>query len=358
LLDDGTYLVFGGSKDGSFPDTDCFIYDPTTYDYTTTGALPADIRAFAYTKLDDGKVLAVGGHVAGGAGSVNAYLYDPGLGTWSTVPGGMDQQRGVNGSFFFGPQATKLGDGKVLVYGCSTASGTQTSQLYDPVGNSFAVGVVTTGVTFCNSPGILGLDGNVYVFGGDSGCTNDNKVSRYNTGAGTWSGQISTFPTTLAGGGDHRVALLPSGKIAVIGGADLPNAPGDRPSSLFVQIYDPTLNTWAAGASLSDGAVCASLSVLSTGKVQRSAAHHGLYAVLPSYRYYNGAYTTEQYDEGLDAWTALDPRQMTTYYGWYPDNGTFGGAAQAADVLPGDIIFIISGEGGFFSDTGLEQYRP
>jgi hypothetical protein len=132
-LPDGRVLIFGGLRyvDAmhKYSDATAELYDPATGAFTATGSM-ANPRAGAGTLvLPDGRVLAVGGVLSDSNWS-DAYLasaeaYDPEGGHF-TFAGSMTTPR-------YGPTATLLKDGRVLVAGGGNSDGiVATAEVYQP----------------------------------------------------------------------------------------------------------------------------------------------------------------------------------------------------------------------------------
>ena len=127
LLLDGKWLIAGGIKRQSSgfergPDgkqrlwskggftADASMYDPTTANWTNTGAMTTKRAWHAATRLSDGKVLVMGGESGGDNSDLSsAEIYDPASGGW-TRTGSLNTPRR-------GHTATLLADGRVLVTG-------------------------------------------------------------------------------------------------------------------------------------------------------------------------------------------------------------------------------------------------
>jgi hypothetical protein len=132
-LPDGRVLVFGGLRyvdaTHKYSDATAELYDPAGGSFTSTGSM-ANPRAGAATLvLPDGRILAIGG-VLSDSNPNDAYLdsaeaYDPNGGHFTFV-GSMTTPR-------YGPTATLLKDGRVLVAGGGNSDGIVASaELYQP----------------------------------------------------------------------------------------------------------------------------------------------------------------------------------------------------------------------------------
>lgn len=149
-------------------------------------------------------------------------------------------------------------DGRLLVIGGADALGTVLSscEIYDPSTNTFT----PTGSML--SPRVLHAavrmtDGRVMVAGGTNTFTDAisallgtlNTAEIYNPATGLWSAAPAIGGNRMS----PALSLLPNGRVMVSGGLQVtflfgfPTAAG---TTNAVQIYNPTTNTWAAGAAM------------------------------------------------------------------------------------------------------------
>ncbi len=122
LLASGKVLVAGGIASRSAE-----VYDPATDAWTYTPDMSVVRERPSATLLDDGRVLVLGGE---GTAASSAEIYDPALNAWTMAA--------APGRSFSEHSAVLLASGKVLVVGGDTGSVPQTSQLYDPVTDSWS----------------------------------------------------------------------------------------------------------------------------------------------------------------------------------------------------------------------------
>jgi WD40 repeat protein len=128
VLPDRTVLVEGGADDGGADDANSAeLYDPSTGEWSATGAMIDGRYMHAATLMPDGTVLVTGGHNKGNLSPSehdSAELYDPATRTW-TATARMNLARRNH-------TATLLHDGRVLVVGGIGADGVEFSaELYD-----------------------------------------------------------------------------------------------------------------------------------------------------------------------------------------------------------------------------------
>lgn len=205
---DGTVLVAGGgsSSDGDGgPLASAEVYDPGTGQWTVTGSTIGAGPDRSATILDDGQVLVVGG----AAGDVElgglAELFDPGSGTWSTA-GEMAEAR-------FDHTATLLLDGRVLVAG--SGSNLASTELYDPFNGSWsATGFMLEGRL--RHTATLLPDGQVLVAGSMSGSAALPTAERYDPDIGAWTATASMSESRLG----HTATRLLDGTVLVVGGTN------------------------------------------------------------------------------------------------------------------------------------------
>ena len=261
-LDNGTVLILGGDeKDtgGGLTATASFeIYNPQTQSFTAAGNMTQARSTHTATKLNDGRVLIVGGYPVYGPGvaSATAEIYDPGTGTCSAVAA-PSMGRTLH-------TATLLADGRVLVIGGgakfdfsdvvgSLATVVGTTEIYDPVANTWSAGPNTPGPLLAHQASLLG-DGRVLVSSGVEvgnifgipvpGFT--SQCLRYDPGTNTFLSTAS-MPVPRA---YHGQITLPSGGAMVVGGAT-----GDFIALSFTThtqsyTYNHLTNAWTASGNL------------------------------------------------------------------------------------------------------------
>ena len=259
LLPSGKVLAAGGCVD---PCTSVEVYDPSTGAWTLTGSM-ADGRTYhTATLLPNGKVLVAGGcySACGIYVQSSAELYDPNSGTWS-VTGSLSVGRAQH-------TATLLQNGKVLVAGGISASGSENSsaEIYDPAtGKWSSAGNMITGRRFAQAA--LLTNGRVVVMGGQD--TPGNTLSStelYDPSTNKWSATGKMTSPRL-----YFVALpfLVSGKVLVAGGAN--------PSVILAssELYDPLTGKWSATGSMNVARIYHFAVILTNGKVLVATGNTG-----------------------------------------------------------------------------------
>ena len=182
-------------------------------------------------------------------------------------------------------QAVVVGspDGTVYIMGGVT-DGT-----YNAVGSSYSYDAYTGDWTVLASmpgpvrgaAGAMGLNGLVYVFGGDDG---SGYTQIYNPASNSWSlGMAMPFPVW-----EGKAATVGNGSIWVVGGEGAPSAG-------YTQIYNPVANSWSAGPAAPADVLCGAL--ISDGNdLYYSGGGDGDYA---------GTTNFFKYDATAGAWTTL-----------------------------------------------------
>lgn len=186
------------------------------------------------TVLQDGRVLVAGGTEAsvplgGTVALTSAVIYNPADGTWRTT-GSLN-----TGTYL--QSAQLLGDGRVLVYGGRVNGGTISTrtEVFDPATESCTT-VQSPQLSHDDFPVMTALDnGKVLMTGGDTIAGN---CEIFDPATNQWTAVAQM--RALYG---HSATLLEDGRVFVVGSYDefySFNADG--------QIYDPVLNTWTLTA--------------------------------------------------------------------------------------------------------------
>ncbi|MBW2535136.1 MAG: hypothetical protein JRI55_26825, partial [Deltaproteobacteria bacterium] len=219
LLPNGEVLVVGVGPEND-PGLVAEIYDPQNASFRIVQGVSPRIGHTA-TRLPNGKVLLAGGRVGNMSGSTlaTAEIFDPA--TEQTIP--VDEEMSESRGWY---DATLLPDGRVLVTGGWTGVGYRSSaELFDPVSRTWER-VEDLHSPRWNHTSALLPDGRVLVVGG---------ASRWE--AGGWDGPVGYVPPEVFDPAENRFsvldsrdwadhlnarsAVLPDGRVLVVGGAML-----------------------------------------------------------------------------------------------------------------------------------------
>ena len=162
-LADGRILLTGGRYGAVDVRTSAEIFDPATNAWTATGSMQRGRAGHTLTRLADGRILAAGGWTSGGFDNT-AEIYNPATGTWAFTAS-MSKAK-----WFHTATLLNDGSGRVLVAGGENYN--------EPAGPHFRV------------------------------------TEYFDPASGTWT----AGPLLGTGRADHEAALLPDGRVIVIGG--------------------------------------------------------------------------------------------------------------------------------------------
>lgn len=232
LLPDGQVLLTGGSDltfyDGALASTE--LFDPRTNSFRTVGKMNAARVAHRATLLPDGKVLITGGQEKAQDKLASAELYDPTTETFRPVSA-MNAKRADH-------TATLLKNGFVLIAGGGNKSapdeGPQASaELYNPTKQTFVMTGAMSVPRYKHSAALL-PDGRVLILGGSDARMWEGRYAS----AEIYDPVTSKFTTTAKLNTARykirdAVVTLSNGKILVAGG-------GARP-----EVFDPATNLFA-----------------------------------------------------------------------------------------------------------------
>lgn len=205
------------------------------------------------TLLADGRVLVTGASADAALpeGLSSAEIYDPTTGQW-TKTGSMKYGRNFQ-------TATLLKTGKVLIAGCDSHN---TAELYDPAAGKFSLlGKMAVDST-CYSTATLLADGRVLLAGGYRVDSASKLAEIYDPA----TGKFTRTGSLHAARGDAQAALLPDGRVLVIGG----DQEGGTPSEVDLdsaEIYDPATGKFSETAKMETPRTMFSAVLLANGKV-------------------------------------------------------------------------------------------
>jgi hypothetical protein len=235
LLADGKVLVVGGSVCADFdgcPLRSAELYDPITETWSATQPTIGSGPGRSAVLLGDGTVLVTGGST--GSLSVGdlapmtfAELYDPESGTWSAT--------GPLVQVLESHTVTRLADGGVLAVG--------PAELYDPNTRQWTATAAMAGVRVGHTSTLL-PDGTVLVAGGMAGTGASTLAELYDAANDQWivTGEM------VEGRIRHQATPLADGRVLVTGGIDSVIDAGTFLVS--VEVYDPATRQWALTASM------------------------------------------------------------------------------------------------------------
>ncbi len=216
------------------------------------------------TLLSTGKVLIAGGGSTPnvGSGLASADLYDPVTNTFSTSQSTMSELRES-------ATATLLPGGNVLIAGgfAPTLGVLSDADLYHPTTNMFTPSASLMSDFRCAATATLLPSGRVLIAGGDDGDNaNSGGATSPTSTADLYVPGTDTFTTsngTLSDSREYAAAvLLPSRKVLIVGGDD-----GNGPTN-SADLYDPVEDSFkASGSTMSDSREYATATLLSNGKV-------------------------------------------------------------------------------------------
>jgi hypothetical protein len=260
LLADGRVLVAGGYDPSWKTMASAELYDPTSGTFTPTGTMINAQIGHTATLLHNGKVLITGGLIAAGPVVASTELYDPASGTFSAIPWSQS---------LVWPTATLLPDGKVLTTvgtfagSVGSARGAydiirlsfESSQLFDPVANTFAAtGYIPLYTTYWHTATLL-KNGMVLIAGGGDGDEGlrSASASLFDPDTRTFSETANmTTPRVV-----HTATLLNDGTVLITGG----------PSMASTELYDPSNRTFTSTASMSEERIGHTATLLNDGNV-------------------------------------------------------------------------------------------
>ncbi|ATB28861.1 kelch repeat-containing protein [Melittangium boletus] len=290
---------------------------------TTTGSMAVPRGGHAATLLANGKVLITGGWTASGSiSSMTAVteLYDPATKTFS--------QTGAMGTPRERHRAVKLQNGKVLVMGGLTQGGRVASaELYDPATGLWTpTGAMSVAREYPSAT--LLTDGRVLVAGGtSSGVSSLASAELYDPATGTWT----LTGSLLTGRTDHSVTRMADGRVFVSGGFGSSGGP-----LASAEIYNPATGVWSSAGSMAWGRSYHSLHLLQGGKVLVAGGYNA---------FDNYPLVSELYDPASGTWSTSGALNVSH--------------SRHAGTSLADGSVIIMG-GGFSSAEmrGIERYNP
>lgn len=231
-LQDGRIYVAGGQAPGAAATIYDRVefFDPQTQSFVNSPIpLPEPRTHHTATLLNDGTVLLAGGIGQGGV-LASARVFQPTTGTYKATPN-MASPRALH-------SATLLSDGRVLVVGGSPqftfshpigfplayANAVATTELYDPVANTWSPGPTLPRGLSTHQASPLG-DGRVLITGGVEnngvGALPVTTAAAYFYTPGPGGGALASAPPLPSPRQAHAQTPLASGDVLVVGGAQV-----------------------------------------------------------------------------------------------------------------------------------------
>ncbi len=247
-----TVMVTDSAGQGSAPDNVTLQILATGF--KPTGSMSTARACHTATLLNDGKVLVAGGQTTSGSAGATAELYDPSIGSFTTT-GSM----AISRAFHTG---TLIKDGKVLVAGGVDSNGGSltAAEVYDPAAGTFmATGNLSTGraqhtATLLNGGKVLIAGGRTF---GNPVDTDLTTAELFDPSTGTFSvtGSMSTARS------NHTATLLNDGKVLLVGGIT------NESVSATAELYDPSTESFTTTGSMGNARSNHTATLLNNGKV-------------------------------------------------------------------------------------------
>ena len=273
---------------------------PSTF-ATLTATLKTGRANHAATLLASGQVLITGGFSSAVFPSPalnTAELYDPSTNAFTTLAGTMRSGRTNH-------TATRLPDGRVLLTGGqdnNNGDGRNSAELYDPSTQTFtAVAATMTSPRGGHAAALL-PDGKVLLMGGfNNSSVALNSAELFDPATQTFTALASTMASRRA---DFRAISLPDGKVLLTG--------GDSSGIVFnsAELYDPTTRTFSAiSATMTSVREVHAMSLLPSGLVLITGGG-AIGSAFPA----TGVFldTAELYDPSTQTFTAVAARMTSS----------------------------------------------
>jgi hypothetical protein len=243
LLEGNKVLIAGGmERNGVWLDSG-EVYDEATRHFVSTAHMLSRRAGAMAAALPDGTALIAGGTDGSGKNLATAEIFNPQTNTFS-LTGSMNAPR-AHGVAIFLPRINKV----LIIGGVANGDDNQhaSAELYDPSTGRFSqTGSMSIPRAYFNA--VLLRDGSVLVMGGMSGGEFPNpnleaSAEIYDPAIGRFS-QVGAMNITRY---KHGAALLPDGKVIIVGG-QTGGSYGERLSS--TEIFDPAKRQFQRGPEM------------------------------------------------------------------------------------------------------------
>lgn len=237
LLPNGKVLIAAGFRKGPNGYSQLYsntaeLYDPSTGKFAYTGSLHIARCGQTATLLPGGDVLITGGN-NDTPGLASAELYNSGTGAWTRLPDMLTARQGH--------RAVLLTNGKVLIVGGSNKPDLY-AELYNPATRRFERAGASP-LRLSGSAIVQLRDGKVFIAGGIQGKEAVQYSMVYDPSADKFTRCTDLGIVKYKAG----AALLPDGRVIIIGGSDNRDWNGKYSST---EIFDPVKNTFTRGPNL------------------------------------------------------------------------------------------------------------
>ncbi len=232
---------------------------PSVGSWTAAGPLATARASHTASPLPTGGVLVAGGTDVNGNALASAEWYDPARRRWSAASPLATAREAHS--------ATLLPSGSVLACGGTggVPSALASCELYDPAKGSWSASAPLATARYAATATLL-QTGKVAAVGGLDGSGNGiAAVELFDPASGAAGGGWAGTGDLGTDRGYHSAALLPSGKLLVLGGY---NCDGDACGSLdSAEIYDPASGSWDGAGSVGDARYDAAAALLPSGEL-------------------------------------------------------------------------------------------
>ncbi|MFH2203946.1 MAG: right-handed parallel beta-helix repeat-containing protein [Elusimicrobiota bacterium] len=313
-LPDGTVLAAGGEDGGGNTVNTAEVYSPFLNNWNPAlNTMSAAVRSHAATLAPNGKVVITGGRIQpAGTDRNTCDLFDPSTQLFAPCGGNMTRTHSTHSSVL-------LPNGRILIAGGDSGDGGgSASQIYDPVGDSWALEVNLSNGARTSAVSVLLPSGKVLIAGGTGNATTD----LYDPDTGSWVGAGNFTDNARY---DHSATLLPNGKVLIAGGYN-----GANPVNKC-QLYTPG-GGWASTGNLNTARDHHTATLLVDGTVLVAGGFGAGNTILSS---------VEIYDPGSGTWAPADPMSTSRAY-------------HTATLLANGEVLVVGGVAIFGPNPSLE----